>query len=123
MLAEKQIETEEIGAAPAVAIEPKVGPSGDQDLAWAKENLRWADEKPIPDMANVLRVLDRHPDFKGRYIYNETLNKVLDKGTLMLDWRVSECCAVIQERFVPEIPESAVNNALVICANRNGTRK
>lgn len=115
MLAEKQVELEEIGAASA--------PTSDQDLAWATENLRWANEKPISDLANVLRVLERHPEFTDRFIYNETLSKVLDKGTLMLDWRISECCAVIQERFIPEIAESTVNNALVICANHNGTRK
>ena len=115
MLAEKQVELEETGDASA--------PTSDQDLAWAKENLRWSNEKPLSDLANVMRVLDRHPEFKGRYIFNETLNKVLDKGTLMLEWRIHECCAVIQERFIPEIAENTVNNALVICANHNGTRK
>lgn len=115
MLAEKQAELEETG--------PVSAPTSDQDLAWAKENLRWSNEIPISDLANVVRVLERHPEFNGRFIYNETLSRVLDKGTLMLDWRVSECCAVIQERFIPEIAENTVNNALVICANRNGTRK
>ncbi len=113
MLAENQIDVDETETASS---------PGD-DSAWAKANLRWQGDAPVPDMANALRILDGHPDFKGRFIYNETLGKVLDKGTLMLDWRVSECCAVIQERFVPGIAESTVNNALIICANRNGVRK
>ena len=107
----------------AVETASAAAPDGEQDLAWAKQHLRWSDGEPFPDLANVLRILDRHEDFKGRYIYNETLNKVLDKGTLMLDWRISECSAVIQERFIPMVAESVVNNALIICANRNGVRK
>ncbi len=120
MLAEKQIETEEIGAGSANA---EAMPGGDNDLAWAKQNLRWAEGKPIPDLANILRILERHEDYKGRYIFNETLNRVLDKGNLMFEWRISECTALIQERFIPAVAESAVNNALVVCANRTGTRK
>lgn len=115
MLVEKQAETD-VDVAPAA-------PSADDDKAWAKENLRWSDGKPICDLANVLRILGGHEDFVGRFIFNETLNKVLDKGTLMLEWRVSAYCADIQERFIPGIAENTVNSALIIVANRTGTRK
>ena len=115
MLANQKIEAEE-------AVAENEAAAGD-DEAWAKANLRFQDGKPISDMANVLRVLQRHSDFEGRFVYNETLNKVLDKGEVMLDWRVSECCAVIQERFVPGVAEADVNAALVIHANRCGVRK
>ena len=93
------------------------------DKAWARKNLRSREGKLILDIANVIRILERHEDFKGRFQYNETLNKVLDKGTVMLDWRIAECCAVIQERFLPEISDKDVEKALVIVSNRTGVRK
>lgn len=88
------------------------------DEAWARKNLRWRDSKPVCDIANAIRVIECHPDFKGRFKYNEVLNKVIDKGTVMIEWRVNEVCAIIQERFVPTISTDCVNKALVIVANR-----
>lgn len=93
------------------------------DEVWARKNLRWKDGRPILDMANALRVLDRHEDFSGRFKYNETLSKVLDKGSVMMDWRMAEICAVIQERFLPAILEVDVRKALLIHANRNSEKK
>ena len=88
------------------------------DEAWARKSLRWREGKPVCDIANAIRILEQHPDFKGRFKYNEVLNKVLDKGTVMIEWRVNEACAVIQEGFIPAISTDCVNKALVIVANR-----
>ena len=88
------------------------------DRAWARANLRFQDGRPILDIANALRVLDRHEAFKGRFRFNETLSKVLDKGTVMLDWRVAELAAILQERFLPAIPQRDVEKALYIHANK-----
>lgn len=93
------------------------------DEIWARKNLRWKDGRPILDLANVLRVLNRHEDFAGRFKYDDTLNKVLDKGSVMLDWRLAEVCSVIQERFLPAIPESDVQKALLIHANQKSQKK
>ncbi|MFZ5618216.1 MAG: hypothetical protein ACOZAA_12955 [Pseudomonadota bacterium] len=88
------------------------------DAAWARDNLRFEQGRPALDIANCLRVLERHPDFKGRYRYNEVLNKVLDRGAVMIEWRMFEFAAVIQERFLPELSFEAASRALVIAANR-----
>ncbi len=93
------------------------------DRAWAKQNLRWRDGFPLLDIANAMRVLDRHEDYKGRFRYNDDVDKVLDKGSIMLDWRVLEVCADIQERFLPDISETAMRAALVVSGNRNNTNK
>lgn len=90
----------------------------DRDHVWARENLRFKGGEPMLDIANVLRVFERHEAFAGRFKFNEALNKVLDKGTVMLDWRVAEVVAVIQERFLPEVSEAAVQKALLVHANR-----
>jgi hypothetical protein len=88
------------------------------DEAWARQNLRWRDGRQLTDLANCLRVLEQHEDFASRFRYNEVIHKVLDKGTVMVDWRVTELAAAIQERFIPEIPVETVSRALVTAANR-----
>lgn len=93
------------------------------DERWARENLRWRGDQPVLDMANVLRILDGHEEFAGRFRYNDNLNKVMDKGAVMLDWRLAEVCAVIQERFLPEITEADVRKALLVHANRKSRKK
>lgn len=89
-----------------------------EDQAWARSNLRFREGKPCLDIANALRVFERHEAFSGRFKFNETLNKVMDKGAVMLDWRVSEVVAIMQERFMPEISGDVVEKALIVHANR-----
>lgn len=90
-----------------------------EDQRWAREHLRWrSDDQPMLDLANVLRVLERHADFHGRFTYNPTLGRVLDKGSVVMEWRITELCSVIQERFLPEISEATVAKALLVYANR-----
>jgi len=91
-----------------------------EDEIWARKNLRGRAGRPIADIANVLRILERHDDFKGRFKFNEMVNRVLDKGTVMIDWRVAEICAVVQERFIAGVEETVVTKALTIVANRTG---
>jgi hypothetical protein len=128
MLSEKQVEAVEQTAAelnrrraqqPAGAQPPAQSEDDNPDRVWAKENLRWRDGFPLLDIANAMRVLDRHEDYKGRFRYNDDVDKVLDKGSIMLDWRVLEVCADIQERFLPDISETAVRAALTVNGNRN----
>ena len=89
-----------------------------KDLAWSQENLRFKNGEPVLDIANALRVFERHEVFSGRFRYNETLTKVMDKGAVMLEWRVSEVVAVMQERFLPGISPEDVSKALLVYANR-----
>ena len=93
------------------------------DAQWARANLRYADGRPILDIANCLRVIELHPDFKGRFRYNDTLAKVLDKGTVMVEWRLSEIVASLRERFLPAVPFEIATRALVVVANRAGEKK
>jgi hypothetical protein len=138
MLSEKQVDAVEQTAAelkrrrehrPAESLQEKpatvagADKQASDDAAWARANLRFDDDKPHLDIANALRVLERHDQFKGRFKFNETLNKVMDKGTVMLEWRVAEVAAVMQERFMPGIPVDAVNQALVIHANNAMKKK
>ncbi len=135
MLSEKAIEAVEETAAelnrrrshnPATAegsTEPAKRREANPDQLWAKKNLRFRDGRPLLDIANMMRIFERHEEYKGRFRYNETLNKVLDKGSLMLDWRIMEVCADVQERFLPEVPETVVRNALIVMGNRNGISK
>jgi hypothetical protein len=92
------------------------------DLRWVRENLRFCGDRVRLDLANCLRVIERHPDFKGRYRFNDVLSKVLDRGTVMVEWRLGEFAAMLQERFLPEIPYEMAARALVIAANR-GSQK
>lgn len=92
--------------------------SGDED--WCKANLRFGAGAPYTDIANCLRVLERHPDFKGRFKFNEMLSKVVDRGAVMVEWRINEIAAELQERFLPEVPPEMVGRALVVAANRGG---
>ncbi|HNR75812.1 MAG TPA: hypothetical protein PKM48_01690 [Parvularculaceae bacterium] len=102
----------------AAAVEVSVENDGDEQ--WARANLREAHGRLALDIANVLRIIELHPDFKGRYKYNDTLGKVLDRGSVMIEWRVSEFVAQIQERFLPEISSEIAYKALVVAANRAG---
>ncbi len=92
------------------------------DMDWARDNLRFRDGHPLLDIANCLRIIERHPDFRGRYRYNEILCKVLDKGTVMIEWRMFEFTATLQERFLPELPFETASRALVLAANRAGVK-
>ena len=105
----------------AAAIDVAVEEDG--DLPWARKNLRRSEDgRVLLDIANCLRVLELHPDFKGRYKFNDVLVKVLDKGTVMVEWRLVEFVAMIQERFLPEIPFDIATRALVAAANRAGVK-
>jgi len=105
----------------AAAIDVTVEDDGDRQ--WARKNLRCAEDgRLLLDIANCLRVLELHPDFKGRYKFNEVLVKVLDRGTVMVEWRLAEYTAMMQERFLPEVPFEIATRALVVAANRAGQK-
>ncbi len=108
-------------AAP-IPVASRVGAPTD-DERWARENLRWNGDKPFLDLANVIRVLERHPDFNSRFRYNDTISKVLDRGSVMPDWRMMDVCATVQERFLPEVPEETFLRALAAHANRATAKK
>lgn len=103
-----------------IDVEPEVEAAGDD--AWARANLRYEGDKPLLDFANCLRIIERHPEFRGRYRYNEVLCKVLDKGTVMIEWRLLEFTATLQERFLPGVPFDIASRALVVAANRAGLK-
>ena len=88
------------------------------DEAWALQNLRCSGDRAYADIANILRILTRHPDFVGRFQFDKPMGKVINRGTIMMGWQIDELSAVIQERFIPEIPPETVQKALMICANR-----
>lgn len=85
---------------------------------WSAANLRRQDGRVLTDLANCLRILERHPDYKGRFRFNEMLNKVVDRGAVMVEWRINEITADIQERFLPDVAPENVSKALFIAANR-----
>jgi hypothetical protein len=85
---------------------------------WARENLRMRDGRVLIDLANCLRIFETHPDYGGRFRYNEMLNKVVDRGAVMVEWRMNEITADIQERFLPEVAPENISRALFIAANR-----
>ena len=93
--------------------------AADGDEEWARENLRWRDGEPIADLANVLRILERHDDFAGRYSFMKGMDKVCDYRRVMLGWQIDELAAIVQERFLPGVPENIVTRALLVAANRN----
>lgn len=103
-------------AATAIKVE------NDGDAHWARSNLRFEGDRVLLDLANCLRVIELHPDFKGRYKYNDVLAKVLDRGTVMVEWRLSEFTATLQERFMPGVPFEVASRALVVAANRSGLK-
>lgn len=111
-----------MSAGKAVAIDVEAEPIAADDEAWARGNLRFDDGRLLLDLANCLRVLERHPDYQGRFRFNDVLCKVLDRGTVMIEWRISDMTAELQERFLPEIPFDIVARALVIAANRSGQK-
>lgn len=90
-----------------------------EDESWARANLRWSGANAFADMANVLRVMGRHPAFYGRFLFDKSTGEIHDRGAVMLGWQVDELCAEIQERFIPEVSQEIVFKALVIAANRN----
>lgn len=107
-------------AAAIVDVEVEDEAPGANDAQWVDANLRRDENGAIyKDLANCLRIYERHPDFRGRFRYNDVLTKVLDKGTVMIEWRLSDLVSVIQERFVPEMPYEIAVRALVVAANRN----
>lgn len=98
---------------------PAATETGAQDnAAWARDNLRFDDGRILIDLANCLRVFERHPDYAGRFRYNEMLNKVVDRGAVMVEWRINEITADIQERFLPGVAPDNISKALFIAANR-----
>ncbi|NNL88835.1 MAG: hypothetical protein HKP25_07165 [Marinicaulis sp.] len=92
------------------------------DENWSLDNLRWSGERAYGDLANVLRIFGRHPEFAGRFRFNKSMGKVMNKGTVMLGWQLDETVAIVQERFIPEVSPETVIRALMICANRNSEK-
>ncbi len=90
-----------------------------EDGPWAQVELRWQDGLALLDLANAMRILERHPDYVGRFSYNGGMKKVFDRGVVMRDWQVDAICAEIQERFLPALPEATFDRALMVAANRN----
>lgn len=104
------------GLAPTRPLAPARSLTADEE--WALANLRWRANAPIVDLANVVRILERHPDFQKRFKYNDVLTKVMDRGAVMLEWRINDITAIIQERFIPEAPVDMVSRALLVVSNR-----
>jgi hypothetical protein len=73
----------------------------------------------VLDLANAVRVLERHPDYARRFSYNAEMGKTFDRGKVMLAWQVDAICAEIQERFLPALSESTFQRAMMIAANRS----
>jgi len=90
----------------------------DPDPSFVEEHLRRDGNGVILDMANVLRVLERHPDFAGRFRFNAGMGKICDCGKVLLGWQIDELTAVIQERFLPAVPEATVAKAVAVVAHR-----
>ncbi len=101
----------------------QAGASAKDDEVWASRNLRFAEGRAILDLANALRVVERHADYQGRFRYNEMINRVLDRGVVMVDWRLYEFTAEIQERFLPGVCGDLVDKALTIAANRASAKR
>lgn len=102
------------------AIEDQGNRDAERDEVWAMANLRCRNNEPYTDLANVLRIFDRHPEFRGRFKFDKSMGKVMDRGEVLLGWQIDELCAVVQERFLPQVPEDVVLRSLLICANRYG---
>ena len=103
-------------------IDKAPAPPAKSDADWAAENLRRDEGRVLTDLANCLRVLERHPDYQGRFRYNDMLAKVVDRGAVMVEWRINEITADLQERFLPNVAPDNVSKALVIAANRAGAK-
>ena len=112
-------EKAEASAAPEQRAAPQNKRPLSDDEVWARKNLRWQGGKPIGDLANALRVFERHDDYKGRFRYNDMVNRAMDRGTVMIDWRIFELCAEIQERFLPGMDDQLMVRALTVAANKN----
>ena len=89
-----------------------------EDAQWVRQNLRFEGGQPVMDIANVLRIFERHEDYKGRFKYNDMVNRAMDKGAVMVDWRIFELCAVVQERFLPGLDNEVMLKALIVAANK-----
>lgn len=105
-------------AAPGASTAPDSA-NADADALWARKNLRWSSDKPVLDLANILRILDRHPDYAGRFCFSKGMGKVCDRGKVMLAWQIDELAAGLQERFLPGISEDSALKAVSIVANRS----
>lgn len=89
------------------------------DEEWASANLRQCEEGYlILDLANVLRIVERHPEFVGRYLYDVNMHKVIDNGVIMVQWQVDALAGEIQERFMPGVNEALVQKAVDVAANK-----
>ncbi len=92
------------------------------DGTWAREHLRARGGEPHLDLANVMRIFDRRPDFRGRFLYDREMDMVTDHGTVMMRWQLDALAAEIQERFLPAIRENTVIKGLFIAANQETER-
>ncbi len=94
------------------------------DDRWVLENLRRCDEGyTVLDLANALRVLERHPDYTGRFHYDLAMNKVIDRGVTMVGWQKDAFAGEIQERFLAGIDVDLVHRAVDIVANKSALGK
>lgn len=92
--------------------------ASDPDPSFVEEHLRKDANGVVLDIANVLRILERHPDFAGRFRFNEGMGKICDRGKVLLGWKIDEMAAIIQERFLPGISEALVAKAITVVAHR-----
>ncbi|MEL6112960.1 MAG: hypothetical protein AAFR20_09155 [Pseudomonadota bacterium] len=98
--------------------------AGLSDTDWIEENLRRCEEEYCYlDLANILRVLERHPDYVGRFHYDINMHKVIDRGVTMQTWQVDALAGEIQERFLPGISEDLVHKSVAIVANKSALIK
>jgi len=98
--------------------------AGLPDDQWALENLRRCDEGyTLLDLANALRVLERHPDYTGRFHYDLAMHKVIDRGVTMVGWQKDAFAGEIQERFLAGIDVDLVHRAIDIVANKSALGK
>ena len=93
-----------------------------EDERWARSHLRWNGARVYADLANLLRIIEKHDDFAGRFKFNKAMGKVTNRGAIMLDWQMDDVCAQIQERFIPEVSSDLVTRALYVAANRAASR-
>jgi hypothetical protein len=44
----------------------------------------------------------------------------MDRGAVMLEWRINDLTAILQERFMPGVPVDIVARGLLVVSNRSG---
>ncbi|MEO0675719.1 MAG: hypothetical protein AAFY32_12065 [Pseudomonadota bacterium] len=94
------------------------------DGDWSTENLRRCEEDYFHlDLANILRVLERHPEYAGRFHYDINMHKVIDRGVTMQTRQVDALAGEIQERFLPGIATDLVHKSVAIVANKSALVK